>query len=80
MMIKKIIFGMLMGVLAFQSCTKYRISVTETTPRNYYYPQKRVLLSWEDLLPVYGNDLSAAKRTIDADRSKKIKNKKYINY
>lgn len=71
---------MLMGVLAFQSCTRYRIGVVETTPRNYYYPQKRVLLSWEDMFPLYGNDLPAAKRTIDSDRSKKNKNKLYIKY
>jgi len=71
---------MLMGVLTLQSCVKYRIRVVEHGSMKYYSPEKRVLLTWEEILPFYGNDLESTKKTIDEDRLRKVKNYTYLNY
>lgn len=69
-----------MGVLTLQSCVKYRIRVIEHGPMKYYTPEKRVLLTWEEILPFYGNDLTSARRAIEDDRSRKVKKSIYLNY
>ncbi len=69
-----------MGVLSLQSCTVYRIRVVEHGSMKYYSPEKRVLFTWEEILPFYGNDLESAKKTIDEDRLRKVKNYTYLNY
>lgn len=75
---KLVVFVMLMGVLT--SCTSYRIRVTQHGSMKYYTPEKRVLFTWEEILPFYGNDLESAKKTIDGDRLRKVKNYTYLNY
>ncbi len=77
---KKYLFVMLMGVFTLQSCTIYRIKVVKNGSTNYYFPQKRVLYSWEDMDQLVGYDLESAKKTIDLDRESKIKNHTYIKY
>jgi len=78
--VRLLFFAMLMGVLSLQSCTVYRIRVVEHGSMKYYRPEKRILLSWEELTPFYGNDLNSAKQRIDEDRGPKIKNYSYIKY
>ena len=75
---KLMVFVMLMGVLS--SCTSYRIRVIQHGSMKYYVPEKRILYTWEELLPFYGNDLTSAKRTIDEDRSRKVNNFTYLKY
>jgi len=75
---KLVVFVMSMGV--FTSCTSYRIRVVEHGSMKYYTPEKRILYTWEELKPFYGNDLESAKRTIDQDRNRNIENRIYFKY
>ncbi len=71
---------MAVGVLSLQSCTSYRIRVIKHGSMKYYRPEKRILFSWEEMKPFYGNDLKSAKERIDEDRNRKNENYSYLKY
>ena len=77
----KLFLAMLLGVLALQSCTSYRVKVVEHDGGvKYYFPQKKIFVGdWNDLKTYEGDySKSWAKITIKKDKEPKHKKITYI--
>ena len=71
---KKLVLGvMIMGVLALQSCTMYRIKMVQHPDgATYYFPQKRILISDWNVIDNFEGDytLKWARKVIEEDKNK----------